>query len=349
MIKNYLTLVAVLFSLSLFAQDVPEVQKSMITKSTATWCPNCGTWGWSLFLGLIEDNDDNALVIASHFSGDLQNPTAIALIDNFNSSSQPRFLLGNTDQGVSNSNWSSKRTAIAADVAAAAAMSPVANAGLTVILNNDNVLEITTKTMFFQEATGEYNIAAYIIENDVIATQASIGSMAEHKNILRASASADAFGELLSNGTIAAGTAFDQNFTIPVNSDWVVENLEVALVIWKKDANGDWEFVNTNETSQFDAPVIDAVAEIAATDLTMNIQPTIASSNTTLVLEVVKDQSDLEITIVNQLGQVQSTVLAGKVSAGTQTIEIGNDLSNGVYFAVARIGNQVLTQRFILQ
>ena len=349
MIKNYLTLVAILFSVSLFAQDAPEVQKSMITKSTATWCPNCGTWGWSLFLGLIEDNDEDALVIASHFSGDLQNPTAAALISNFNSSSQPRFLLNNDDLGVSNSNWSGKRTEFAAAVTAAAATAPVVNAGLKVEITPDNEFLITTNTMFFQDADGEYNIAAYIVENNVIANQASQGPMTEHKNILRASASTDAFGELITNGTVTSNTSFDHTFTMPIATEWILDNVEVAVVIWKRGPSGNWIFENTNETSEFETQVIDGIEAIAATDLTMSIQPTIATDQTNLVLDIQKDQKDLEITIVNQLGQVQSTILAGKVSAGTQTIEIGNELSKGIYFVTARIGNQVLTKRFILQ
>ncbi len=349
MIKNYLTIVAILFSVSLFAQDAPEIQKSMITKSTATWCPNCGTWGWSLFLGLLEDNDENALVVATHFSGDLQNPTASALVSNFNSSSQPRFILGNEIIGVSNSNWSTKRTEFAAAVEAAAATAPVVNAGLTVEITPDNEFFITTNTTFFQDADGEYNIAAYIVENDVIANQASQGPMTEHKNILRTSASADAFGELVTNGTVTAGTSFNNTFTLPIESEWVLDNVEVAVVIWKKGANGDWVFENTNETSEFEMQVIDGIEDIAATELTMNIQPTVATNQTNLILDIQKDQQDLEITIVNQLGQVQSTVLAGKASAGRQSIEIGNDLSKGVYFVTARIGNQVLTKRFILQ
>jgi len=100
-------------------------------------------------------------------------------------------------------------------------------------------------------------------------------------------------------------------------------------------------------TSQFDSP--SAVTEISSDILSMEIQPTVASEMTNLVLDVKSDQQDLDITIMNQLGQIQSSVLAGKASAGIQTIEIGSDLSNGVYFVVARIGNQVLTKKFILQ
>ena len=41
-----------------FSQDVPEVQQSLITKITATWCPSCGGWGWTFFENILADNDD---------------------------------------------------------------------------------------------------------------------------------------------------------------------------------------------------------------------------------------------------------------------------------------------------
>jgi len=220
MIKNYFTLIALLCSFSLFAQDVPEVQQSMISKVTATWCTACGSWGWNLFAGVVEDNNDNALVVATHYSGDLMNSTASAITNNFNVNSQPRFVVNDVDQGASSGNASTKRTDIANMVATNAAMPPVVNAGLTVVLTDDNELEIKTNTMFFQNADGEYNLAAYIVEDNVIANQASQGANANHKNILRAGASTDAFGELIVNGTVSAGETFQKNFVMPIDASW---------------------------------------------------------------------------------------------------------------------------------
>ena len=50
-------------SISLFSQEVMEVQQTLLTKRTATWCPYCGTWGWGFFEDLIEDNEEKAVLI----------------------------------------------------------------------------------------------------------------------------------------------------------------------------------------------------------------------------------------------------------------------------------------------
>ena len=56
---------------NIHAQDVPEVQRTLLTKVTATWCPSCGSWGWSFFEDIIEDNTGKATFMGAHHSGNL--------------------------------------------------------------------------------------------------------------------------------------------------------------------------------------------------------------------------------------------------------------------------------------
>jgi len=60
------------------AQEVPEVQKTLISKISADWCPPCGTWAWDLFHDLVNDNDNQAVLMAVHHSGGLETPTSNA-------------------------------------------------------------------------------------------------------------------------------------------------------------------------------------------------------------------------------------------------------------------------------
>ena len=92
-----------------FSQDVPEVQQSLITKITATWCPNCGGWGWTFFENIYDDNADKALLIAAHYSGELQTSVSSDFADNFNISYQPFFILGNENQNVNGETVSWRR------------------------------------------------------------------------------------------------------------------------------------------------------------------------------------------------------------------------------------------------
>jgi len=57
---------ALLLSLNLSAQPVQEKQMSIVVKKTATWCSNCGSWGWQWFKDVI---DDSHQIISTYSEG----------------------------------------------------------------------------------------------------------------------------------------------------------------------------------------------------------------------------------------------------------------------------------------
>lgn len=345
--KFYIGLIVSFICLNLNAQEAPEVQKSLITKITATWCGPCGSWGWDLFHDLANDNSNKALAIANHYSGLLANSTAESITDNLGAQSQPRFYLNNTDQNATSGNAATKRTAIQAEVDANYLLAPTVNAGIEAILDG-NELTVNTKTRFFQDAEGEYYINAYIIENNVVEFQANQGDDAVHENVLRTGIHSDFFGEPIIDGAVTAGTEFNHTFVTDLDTDWDVSNLTVAIMIWQKNTSvGTYTFINTNSTTTFGTPV--NIAEIDANELTIKVQPTVSNGNATLTLDVFEAQKNLQIDIFNQLGQLQNNVFNGSATAGTQTFEIGNNLEAGVYNVVARIGDRVSNVRFIVQ
>ena len=70
--KNFLLSVCLLLGANfIFAQEVPEVQRPLVTKISATWCPPCGGWGWTLMEELVIDNEDKATLIVAHHDGQL--------------------------------------------------------------------------------------------------------------------------------------------------------------------------------------------------------------------------------------------------------------------------------------
>jgi len=348
MIKNYFTLLFILFfGLNLSAQEAPEVQKSLITKITATWCPPCGGWGWDLFHNLVDDNSDKALAIANHYSGDLANNTAESIADNLGASSQPRFYLGNLDQNATSGTAAAKRMEVQNAVDANYLLAPVVNAGIEAILDGSE-LTVNTKTHFFQDAEGEFYINAYIVEDGVVNFQATQGADAIHENVLRTGIHSDFFGEPIIDGAVTSGTEFSHTFVTNLNTSWELSNLTVAIMIWQKNnTTGTYTFINTNSTNTFGSPV--KVVEISSDELNMQVQPTVSNGNTTLTLDVVQAQKDLQIDIFNQLGQLQNNVFSGSANTGIQTFEIGNDLEAGIYNVVARIGDRVSNVRFIVQ
>ncbi len=51
--------------LSTQAQEISNDQWTIMTKTSATWCTNCGAWGWDMFKDLIDDNQDKNVIIWS--------------------------------------------------------------------------------------------------------------------------------------------------------------------------------------------------------------------------------------------------------------------------------------------
>ena len=99
----FILLIFSVFSIVLQAQEitVPQTQRPLITKRTASWCPNCGGWGWTFFRNVMDDNNGKAVFFANHYDGIHTSPTTLALATNFGGVSQPLFFLNNTNQSVS--------------------------------------------------------------------------------------------------------------------------------------------------------------------------------------------------------------------------------------------------------
>ena len=345
--KGILLLFIGFLSFGLSAQEVPEVQKSLITKRTATWCSLCGTWGWSFFEGLIEDNADKAVFFAAHFSGELINPTAETIVSNFGGFSQPRFYLGSTDQNVSSGNASTRRTEIQAKVDESFETAPVVNSGINAFEDGETI-SIDVKTQFFQAAEGEYLVAPYIVEDGVINFQQNQGQAAIHKYILRTSFTENAFGEVVATGNIEAGTTVDQSFSIAIDPAWAFENIEIAVVIWKNNG-GDYEFVNVNSTNTFSMPV--AVNDIELQDATMLIAPNVATDQAQINITADRTFDEANLILTDLSGRQVAVLSQGTLAAGDHTFELNKAQvnQNGVYFISLVAEGKTLTQKVIFQ
>ena len=326
---------------------VPETQKSLITKRTATWCPFCGAWGWDFFENLIEDNNQEALLIAAHYSGQLQNSTAIAITSNFNGISQPRFYVGNFDQGVNSGNVGTKREQIRDQVMATAASSPVVNSGIEAILDEGEVT-LNVKTRFFQDAEGEFYVAPYIIEDGVINLQSGQGNDAEHKFILRTSFTDNPFGEVVSEGQVASGTTFDQQFSLTLDPSWIVDNITVAVIIWQKDGDA-YNFINTNSTNTFGSPV--AVEDIQLQGADMVLSPNVSTDRVEAAITLDRNLAEASLLVTDVAGQQIAQIYQGELAQGQHSFAINKtDVSgNGLYFLSLLAEGKVITRKVIFQ
>ena len=344
--KIVLILLAVCFSFFAQAQEVPQTQSSLIIKKTASWCAPCGGWGWELFEHLVEDNNEQAILWANHYSGDLVNETTIGIVSNLVGDGQPRFYLDNTE--ISGS-ATAMRSQFSNMVTANAAKTPLANAIATNISTENNQINLTAKSTFFAEADGDFYLNVYIVEDGVINDQAGQGANAVHEKVLRDEMAGHAFGLVLSQGAIAANTSFSTDFSIPIANSWNADNIELSTVIWKKVGNK-YEFVNGTETRSLVAAL--HTPQLTGVDMTISPNPA-TSTNLTISLEFSKPFSgalglyDLDGRLLQSLaGKKELNTISGVHQFG---VSLNQTLQPGIYLIRLSDGDGVLTQKVVVQ
>lgn len=256
------------------AQQVEEKQYTLITKRTATWCPLCGGWGWNFFKSLISDNEEKAILWAAHHSGDLVNSVSKDITSNLGGFGQPRFYVNNDDKNVTSSNTSTKRQQIRDEVDDNFQKSPKVNAGLRCQVSGRN-LQCDTRVVFFQNDTGNFYLAVYIIENGVINDQAGRGSNVSHPYVLRGNMHNASFGERITDDTvIASGTEFTFQFSKDIPTAWEMDSLYLTAIIWDQQG-GTYYFQNGSKPLKIDmtTQVETSKAEYHSTKVQLGYDP----------------------------------------------------------------------------
>jgi len=342
--NTFLPLVFIfLFSNSFFAQDVPEVQRPLVTKIAATWCPPCGGWGWNFFENLVIDNEEKATMIVAHHDGQLVTVAGAAFSTNFNTPYQPYFYMNNGDVGASSSNAATKRTEVKNMVDVEAAKSPVVNAGMNLLLTGGQLV-IDTKTKFFQATTGEYYLGIYAVEDEVVNYQAGIGNDAVHEKILRGSLTGETFGALIPSVDLAIGDEFEHSYTIGYD-DWDISHLEIVTIIWKKEGDT-YVAVNTNLSNNF---ITVGNVNILLENASMEILPNVISAQAIINIDLEKELQDATIELFDLDGKKVSDIFQGKLPNGNSqfTMERNSVTAQGMYFVVLKSEGKVMTKRVI--
>ncbi len=344
-IRYFFTCLMLFSFLNINAQQVPEVQQSLITKVTANWCSLCGTWGWTFYEDILADNDDKAVILTAHHSGDLTSGVGASFQTNFETNSQPRFIVGNQDQAVISSSIEAKRTQIKDLVDANYASSPVANTGMDSHLDG-NTLSIATKTRFFQATSGEYYLGLYILEDGVMASQSGFDDDIAHHSVLRSSFSPDHFGQLIAIGEINTGMEIENTFTINLDPMWNTSNIEVVAIIWKKEGET-YQFVNTNSTKELNST---SAKETIAAVAKMSINPTISATPPIVDLELT-ESANIQLDIFDQSGRLVAQVFNGKVQTGNHQFDLSTQpLGQGIYIArILSDKKETMAKKFVIQ
>lgn len=351
--KVLLTLATIAFTSSLISAqeiEVPQSQMSLINKVAADWCPPCGGWGWDFFHDLIDDNSNNAILFTIHHSGGLNSEVASDITSNYNVFSQPRFILNGDDQNVLSNTTGSARTAIQQEVISQSGSTPLVQTGLDATYRDDDMIHVNTRTTFFADADGEYYLGVYLVEEIVVAYQASQGQDAQHQQIVRQEFSGtSSFGSLIAMGSIGANTSYDFQFSVPKGS-YNTENLEIATIIWKK-VNNDYEFVNANKDTDVQFEVVNSTDAPGLLESSLIVFPNVVKDFANIQF---RSERNIERAVINLLdlqGKEILNVFNGSLEAGEYNFDLNRSahIPSGVYLVRLVMEGRVVTRKVILE
>ena len=342
--KNLFTLLFMLcFSGIVMGQE--PVQNSLITKVTASWCSNCGTWGWEFFENAVEDNEAAATLIAAHYSGDLSTAIGQELATEFGASGQPTFYFGEEKLGISSGNIATERAALQLLVDENRAKTPIANTAIIAGELANGKIDMTANTKFFQEAEGEFYLSILLLENGVINSQSGQGANAVHKNILRASATSSAFGNMIASGSVQAEVELQSNFIFDLDPSWNEDNLSVSFILWNK-VGDNFEFVNTATTNEL-FNITSNIAEQRLDKSAYQLVSNLVDDQTQLTIGMSGTVGHAAVQLVNLQGSVVKEYWNGEINSQT-TIDINSSgLAQGTYLVYIKIGDKEATEKIV--
>ena len=344
--KNYLLfLISVLFSGYTFGQEVVQKQNMLITKITATWCPNCGTESWDHKKEIIATYPDVVFLSAhSSTSSKLHAPAARDYVENLpNAFGQPIFYINRERYTTINI-----LDATAAAQQTIQGQAPLANTGLEMQLE-ELTLNVKAKVQFFEPANGEFYLSLFIIEDKVMETQSSRGSgKVEHSKIFRGSVTPSTFGVLIADRNIDANETFDFREEFEIPAEWDQENLEVAAVIWKK-VRDTYEFANTQAVTDFS--VFTSVNELEAAGIGLSVQPTFLSTQSTVAISLPSAQENISLQLINTNGQLVTQLFNGDLSSGTHHFSLTKPaaLAAGIYLVRLEKDGHSITEKIVVK
>lgn len=245
---------AFLFCLGLLAnlnaQEINKKQWTLFTKTSADWCPNCGTWGWNLQKQLVEKFENkNCITWAAHVSGGLKNNASSDIAANLGVNYHPIFFEGQTNMNASSNNVAAKVLEAESIVELNNLLDPLAGVGVEATINDDNTIAVKASVEFLTAVEGgNYFLGLYLVEDNLVHYQQNIGPNAVHRYVLQRSLLPTTFGNALVSGEVAKGQTFNIETTVE-NIEGVKANLKVAAILWNRTTDGKYRFFNGNQVA----------------------------------------------------------------------------------------------------
>lgn len=326
------------------AQEVTDQQWIHIQKRTADWCPNCGTWGWDFKENLItEFADDNVVIWSAHMgSSSLSTPTSEALVANFGGAGQPVFFVDGGNIFLNSSNGADKLQEVK-DTYDGLSLFPAFYGCAAEATYDGEQISVTAKAKFFEATTGTpIHLGLYLLRNETIASQSSLGANALHKNLVIGHFTDDVFGEVLTSEATPAGAEFTVEATMSMpNID--IENYTVVPVLWGF-LDGKYAFFNSGKSG---ISMSTNVKDDYLTEASFKISE-VTDFQATANIESVEQVDNAIITVLNTAGQEVASINTSLVT-GSNTVAVPfANLTTGMYIMNLRVGKQSVSQQFFM-
>ena len=299
----------------------------IVTKGTATWCTNCGLWGWDYKEALKDALSTGPMTfISAHFlNSQLENEASLWFARNLNISGQPRFYFNNDLNQVGFGTWNSQLASSTEEI--------ISISEGTVSLSFDGVniegnnVSCTVRSEISTTAPDtEYTIAVYVYENNVVYDQAGWGNDAIHTNVLRSSLGAP------------EGIPFEpqtaHNFEAEVEESWNKEELGLLAVFYRIDGD---KYVIEESTA-----VSNFAAKTSSEDLLDS--RIFGYSDTETELIITADDQEYEMTLTDMNGRL---VHQNQIS---KELSIQKDSTPpGIYIATFRTKSGFYSQQLFIK
>jgi hypothetical protein len=325
--KRILALTILSFSF-LFAQ-AQQTKTPVFSKVTATWCPNCGSWGWDFMEEMKEmyNGGQEAVILGVHYSGNLRNPTAEWFSDNLKSLGQPVFFVNNEDLNATRNNWSSKIPEIQDKFEEISSEQPkqlFSFATTYINENNEIVANVTKSPSSFN--SDEYYFGVYVFENNVEENQSPIG-LSSHPNVLRGVMSDNFWGDL----TDEISSDITTEYKMALDANWDANNVGLVAILWKKDGN---DYIFENSAVIYNIGLLSSDFELIDEELI-----DIKSFSNQIEISI-DTNDDYSVSLINPLGQlVDKQTFNRNISINTSS------LVTGIYTVHISQGNQIISKQ----
>lgn len=350
-----ITLIAVaLLSAGIVSAQTPEKKAAaLVTKQTSLGCFYCGDWGWTLGHQLFDDlkASGKGVYMAVYdldqggygATDNFTNPTGTAIEGSVlydDKPGNPTFKINGKGSGTGQyPTWYSDRNQINSVVGQFASVDPVASSAVNFSITGNKVTA-TAKSKFWAAGNGEYYMACYLLEDDVMNVQNGQSGQVSHNAILRGSmTAASAWGEQIGNGAVAVNTESTKSYTIDIAANWQKPKLRVISVIWKKTGANKYEVVNS---------VLGKTGSTAIKDIThlkdISLSPNPSKDFVTVSFSALK-ASTLDIRVTDALGRaVYNNTMKASEGANQFTVNT-SELASGVYNMTLSSEDGVVTKR----